>query len=122
MTSSSNTFKCEACGVVYTKIKSDEEAKKDSEAIFGSFEDVAVVCDDCFKRGISKSPMRLNRYNTHRLVEASKELIKSISFDDCGTMIGGHWQGGNGGMISRETLAKTDALRRALAAFENGEA
>lgn len=32
-----------------------------------------------------------------RLVKASRELVDAVSFDDNGMMIGGKWQGGNGG-------------------------
>lgn len=53
----------------------------------------------------------------NRLAVAAQELVDSITFDDCGAMVGGKWQGGNGGLISRETITKTDAVRRAIAAF-----
>lgn len=48
------------------------------------------------------------------LIKASKDLVDSLSFDDNGAMIAGKWIGGNGGMISRKTLIKADAVRRAL--------
>ena len=51
---------------------------------------------------------------TGRLIEGSQALVDAISFDMNGAMIAGRWQGGNGGMISRETLIKADALRRAI--------
>lgn len=51
------------------------------------------------------------------LAHAAKELVDSISFDDNGALIGGKWMGGNGGLLSRETLQKADAVRRALEAI-----
>ena len=51
---------------------------------------------------------------TARLIEDSQALVDAISFDMNGAMIAGRWQGGNGGLISRETLIKADALRRAI--------
>ncbi|MER8959324.1 hypothetical protein [Mesorhizobium sp. M0701] len=52
-----------------------------------------------------------------RLKAASKELVDAINFDDNGAMVGGKWMGGNGGLLSRETLQKADAVRRALNAL-----
>jgi hypothetical protein len=54
-----------------------------------------------------------------RLIAAAKALADSVSFDDNGTMIGSKWIGGNGGLISRDTIVKADAVRRAVAAFDN---
>lgn len=51
-----------------------------------------------------------------RLASAAQELVDSITFDDCGSMVAGKWMGGNGGLISRDTIAKADAVRRAIAA------
>ncbi len=55
-----------------------------------------------------------------KIIIAAKSLIDSISFDDNGAMIAGKYMGGNGGLISRETLEKADALRRAIAVAESG--
>jgi hypothetical protein len=55
---------------------------------------------------------------TARLIAVAKALADSVSFDDSGRMIGGKWQGGNGGLISRDTITKADAVRRAISAFE----
>ena len=49
-----------------------------------------------------------------RLLSASQDVVDAISFDDNGAMIGGKWQGGNGGLLSRETISKADELRRAI--------
>lgn len=51
------------------------------------------------------------------LVAAAKALVDALSFDDNGAMIGGKWMGGNGGLISRETLQRSDALRVVLYRF-----
>lgn len=48
------------------------------------------------------------------LARAAKDLLDSVTFDDCGAMIAGKYQGGNGGLISRETIQKADILRRVL--------
>lgn len=49
------------------------------------------------------------------LADAGKALVDAITFDDSGAMIAGKYQGGNGGLISRETVVKADMLRRVLA-------
>ncbi|WP_217577362.1 hypothetical protein [Mesorhizobium sp. GbtcB19] len=54
-----------------------------------------------------------------RLISAAKALAESVSFDDSGRMIGGKWHGGNGGLISRDTITKADAVRRAIAARQS---
>lgn len=56
--------------------------------------------------------------NVTRLIAAAKDLADAVSFDDNGRMLAGKWQGGNGGLISRDTITKADAVRRAVAAFE----
>lgn len=56
--------------------------------------------------------------NVTRLIAAAKDLTDAVSFDDNGRMLAGKWQGGNGGLISRDTITKADAVRRAVAAFE----
>lgn len=56
------------------------------------------------------------------LVKAARALVDSVSFDENGALIGGKWMGGNGGLLSHETHKKSDALRRALDAFERSQA
>lgn len=51
-----------------------------------------------------------------RLLAAAKEVVDAVSFDVNGAMIGNTWMGGNGGLVSLSTIAKTDALRRAISA------
>jgi hypothetical protein len=53
-----------------------------------------------------------------RLIAAASELVDAISFDMNGKLIAGLWRGGNGGLISQETLAKADETRRAIAAIK----
>ncbi|WP_062206731.1 hypothetical protein [Aureimonas sp. AU12] len=47
------------------------------------------------------------------LLKAAKAAVDAITFDDSGT----HGRGGNGGLISRETIRKTDELRLAISRF-----
>lgn len=47
----------------------------------------------------------------------AQALVDRIAHDDSGAIVGQHFQGGNGGMLSRETLLVADALRRELAAL-----
>lgn len=52
------------------------------------------------------------------LLKLTKELCKQITLDDVGAMIGGIYQGGNGGMLSIETLKLRDKLEREIARLE----
>lgn len=55
---------------------------------------------------------------SNEIATAAKALLDAITFDDCGSMVAGKFVGGNGGLISRETIRKADELRRALANAE----
>jgi hypothetical protein len=48
------------------------------------------------------------------ITKAARALLDAITFDDCGALVGGKFVGGNGGLISRETIKRADELRRAL--------
>lgn len=48
------------------------------------------------------------------LIRKADELIAAITYDDSGTA----GRGGNGGLLSRETIRKTDELRIALYAVK----
>lgn len=48
------------------------------------------------------------------IADAAALLVKSVSFDDNGALIGGKWMGGHGGLISEETRRAADVVRRAL--------
>lgn len=47
-----NEYRCECCGVVYEKCRTDEEAMAEAEDIFGDALDdnPAIVCDDCWRQ------------------------------------------------------------------------
>jgi hypothetical protein len=64
----------------------------------------------------------MSERDTERLLTAAKELVDSVSFDENGAMIGGKWMGGNGGLLSRETHQKADALRRVMDTFRKAPA
>lgn len=48
------------------------------------------------------------------LQRAARALLDSIDFDNNGAMVAGRLVGGNGGLISRETIKAADELRKAL--------
>lgn len=48
------------------------------------------------------------------IIKKAGEIVEAIAFDDCGAVVGGHLVGGNGGLLSRQTIMKADALRLAL--------
>jgi hypothetical protein len=54
---------------------------------------------------------------TKRLIIAARDVVEAISFDVNGILLPAGFHGGNGGLVSRETIQKCDALRRAIAAF-----
>ena len=49
---------------------------------------------------------------------AAAELLERVTFDSDGVMVGFMRQGGNGGIISNDTLRAADALRLALDRIE----
>lgn len=51
------------------------------------------------------------------IIGKARAVVDHITFDECGSMVGGHWQGGNGGLLSRETLRQVEVLRHALDAL-----
>jgi hypothetical protein len=50
------------------------------------------------------------------IVKLSRALVDAVTMDDSGMMVGTIWQGGNGGLLSNDTIKAADRLRRALAA------
>jgi hypothetical protein len=44
----------------------------------------------------------------------AKALVDAVAFDDVGSLIAGVYTGGNGGLLSRETIKAADELRKAL--------
>lgn len=49
-------FKCEACGKIYEKGRSDEEVIEETKRLWDKslLENTSIICDDCFKKGIGK--------------------------------------------------------------------
>ena len=56
--------------------------------------------------------------DVHTLVKKSRALVKAVNHDDNGSMVAGRWVGGNGGMLSRDTLTAADELRLELEKFK----
>jgi len=56
-----------------------------------------------------------------RLLDAAKAVVASISFDDSGVMVGHMFVGGKGGLLSRDTIKRSDELRRAITDAEYAE-
>ena len=52
------------------------------------------------------------------LVIDAKALVDAVQLDDTGQMVGQMWVGGNGGMLSRETIREADKVRRLLLALK----
>lgn len=57
---------------------------------------------------------------TKRLRDAALALAEAVSFDVNGIVLPTGFFGGNGGLVSSETLRKADEVRRAAAALEGG--
>ena len=57
---------------------------------------------------------------TDALVKA-RALLDAVTFDSDGIMVGNVRQGGNGGLLSNDTIRAADALRLALEAVDNGQ-
>ena len=53
-----------------------------------------------------------------RLRKDARALVDAITDDESGSMVAGHWVGGHGGLLSRNTLARAEELRRTLCEFE----
>jgi len=47
------------------------------------------------------------------VIAAAEKLIHAVTFDDCGE----NGRGGNGGLISRETIRAADELRLEISRF-----
>jgi len=50
-----NKYQCAICGGIFNKIRSDEEANKEAEEIWGvenasESDEMVRICDDCFNR------------------------------------------------------------------------
>ncbi|HEV7345508.1 MAG TPA: hypothetical protein VGN60_07730 [Devosia sp.] len=49
-----------------------------------------------------------------RLRDVATGLASAVQFDDTGAMVAGHLQGGNGGLLSRETIHKAGLVQLTL--------
>lgn len=50
----------------------------------------------------------------HQVAHAAAALAAAVQFDDTGAMVAGHLQGGNGGLLSRETIHKAGLVQLSL--------
>lgn len=48
-------------------------------------------------------------------------VIDAVQKDDSGSLVAGIWMGGGGGLLSRETIRATDALRLKLSEEKENE-
>lgn len=51
-------------------------------------------------------------------IARARELLASVTYDSDGIMIGHQRQGGNGGLLSQNSIRAADQLRRALDALD----
>lgn len=64
---------------------------------------------------MADQPATITIEDVEHLVHHARELLERVSFDEHGTMVAGKFVGGNGGLLSRETVIAADALRVELA-------
>lgn len=50
----------------------------------------------------------------HKVAHDAAALAAAVHFDENGSMVAGHLRGGNGGLLSRETLHKAGLLQLSL--------
>lgn len=50
----------------------------------------------------------------HKVAHDGAALLAAVQFDDSGAMVAGHLQGGNGGLLSGETLRLAGLLQLSL--------
>lgn len=51
----------------------------------------------------------------------AKKLVDAVTHDDSGSMVAGQWVGGDGGLLTRETLLQNDRVRLALDGLKQAE-
>lgn len=85
------------------------------EAVYPS---LSVWASAEFDAGASASDLRRVLFEAIpeavHLVDRATDLAKAVQFDDTGAMIAGHLQGGNGGLLSRETIHKAGLVQLTL--------
>ena len=59
---------------------------------------------------MSDAPFNVRSLLAEQIVTAAERLVEALTFDDSGSL----GQGGNGGLLSRETIRKSDELRALL--------
>lgn len=57
-----------------------------------------------------------------RVVDTARALMEAVTMDDSGKLIGAIYQGGNGGLLSNETIMCADEVRRMLDLWDASEA
>jgi hypothetical protein len=60
--------------------------------------------------------------DVERVITQARALVAAVVQDDCGQMVGNQFVGGNGGLLSRETLRVADQLRLAFDAYDQAVA
>ena len=45
-----DTFTCEQCGLSFVKAWTDKEAEAEALAEYGDLEDMAIICDNCWRK------------------------------------------------------------------------
>lgn len=51
----------------------------------------------------------------------AQKLVDAVTHDDSGSMVAGQWVGGDGGLLTRETLLQNDRVRLALDGLKQAE-
>lgn len=59
---------------------------------------------------------------TEDVIARARALLERVTFDDRGTMVAGKNVGGNGGLLSRETIIAAEQLRNTLDDFDAAQA
>ena len=59
---------------------------------------------------MSDAPFNVRSLLADQIVAAAERLVEALTFDDSGSA----GMGGNGGLLSRETIRKSDELRALL--------
>ncbi|KFC62742.1 hypothetical protein FF80_03309 [Devosia sp. LC5] len=71
-----------------------------------------------FDAGVSATSIRRLLFDASadatRLQSTAADLVAAVQFDDTGAMIAGQLRGGNGGLLSRETLHKAGLVQLTL--------
>ena len=54
-----------------------------------------------------------------KVIAMARQLLAAVTYDSDGIMIGGQRQGGNGGLLSIDSIKAADQLRLALEALDS---